>query len=51
MELNFGMCCRRVGEDVADDAHARAGRIDVGVAHHEFFEDVVLNRAAELLAC
>ena len=40
---------RRVGEDVADDAHARRRRIDVGVAHHELFEDVVLDRAAELL--
>ena len=39
---------RRVGEDVGDDAQARPGRIDVGVAHHEFFEDVVLDRAAEL---
>ena len=39
---------RRVGENVGDDAQARPGRIDVGVAHHEFFEDVVLDRAAEL---
>ena len=38
---------RRVGEDVGDDAEAGCGRIDVGVAHHEFFEDVVLDRAAK----
>ena len=37
-----------VGEDVRDDAHRGRGRIDVGVAHHEFFEDVVLDRAGEL---
>ena len=40
---------RGVGEDVGDDAQRRPGRIDVGVAHHELFEDVVLDRAAELL--
>ncbi len=39
----------RVGEDVGDDAHRRIGRIDVGVAHHELFEDVVLDGAGELL--
>ena len=36
-----------VGEDVGDDADARRGRIDIGVAHHEFFEDVVLDRARQ----
>ena len=36
---------RRVLEDVADDAHGHLRRVDVGVAHHEFFQDVVLNRA------
>ncbi len=40
----------RVGEDVGDDAHRRIGRIDVGVAHHELFEDVVLDGAGELAA-
>ncbi len=39
---------RRVGDDVGDDAHRRRGRIDVGVPHHELFEDVVLDRAGEL---
>ena len=37
-----------VGDDVADDPHARRGGVDVGVAHHEFLEDVVLNRARKL---
>ncbi len=40
---------RGVGEDVRHDAHRGLGRIDVGVAHHEFFEDVVLDRAGQLL--
>jgi hypothetical protein len=40
---------RSVGEDVGDDAHRPLGRVDVGVAHHEFLEDVVLDRARELL--
>ena len=38
----------RIGEDVGDDAHGRQGRIDVGVPHHELFEDVVLDRARKL---
>ena len=40
---------RGVIDDVADDAHARCGRIDVGVADHELFEDVVLDRPRELV--
>ena len=40
---------RRVLDDVGDDPHARLGRIDVGVADHELFEDVVLDRPAELV--
>ena len=38
---------RGVGENVGDNAQRRFRRIDVGVAHHEFFEDVVLDRAGE----
>ena len=40
---------RREGKDVGDDAQRCHGRIDIGVAHHELFEDVVLNGAGELL--
>ncbi len=39
---------RRVLDDVGDDPHARLGRVDVGVADHELFEDVVLDGPAEL---
>ncbi len=39
---------RRVGEDVGNDPHRGLGRIDVGVPHHELFEDVVLDGAREL---
>ena len=38
-----------IGEDVGDDAHGMFGRVDIGVAHHEFFENVVLDRARELV--
>jgi hypothetical protein len=31
-----------VGKDVADDPHAVIGRVDVGVPHHELFQDVIL---------
>jgi len=36
-------------EDVGDDPHRRRRRVDVGVANHELLEDVVLDRARELL--
>ena len=39
---------RRVLDDVGDDPQARRRRVDVGVADHELFEDVVLERAGEL---
>ena len=39
----------RERKDVADDAHRGLGRIDVGVADHELFEDVVLDGPRELL--
>ena len=38
-----------VAEDVGDDPHRRFRRIDVGVADHELFEDVVLNGPGQLL--
>ena len=38
-----------VAEDVGDDPHRRLGRVDVGVADHELFEDVVLDGPGELL--
>jgi hypothetical protein len=38
---------RGVRKDVGDDPHRGRRRIDVGVAHHEFFQNVVLNGARE----
>ncbi|MNL15829.1 hypothetical protein D3C87_1368400 [compost metagenome] len=38
---------RGEGEDVRDDPHRGAGRIDVGVADHELLEDVVLDRSGK----
>ena len=40
---------RGEGEDVGDDPHRRARRVDVGVADHELLEDVVLDGAGQLL--
>ena len=37
-----------VAENVADDVHRGPRRIDVGVADHELFQNVVLNGSAEL---
>ena len=36
-------------DDVGDDPHRRPGRVDIGVADHELLEDVVLDRARELV--
>ena len=39
----------RVLDDVTNDAHAWCRWVDVGVAHHELFQNVVLNGATELV--
>ncbi len=46
--VELGHLPRAIAEDVAHDAHARPRRIDVGVAHHELLEDVVLDGALQL---
>ena len=38
---------RGEGKNIGDDAQRRLWRIDIGVAHHEFFQDVVLDGAGE----
>jgi len=38
-----------VGDDVRDDPHRGQGRVDVSVAREKLLEDVVLDRAGELL--
>jgi hypothetical protein len=40
---------RRVADDVGDDAHRWRRWVDVGVADHELLENVVLQRAGELV--
>jgi hypothetical protein len=47
--VELGHLLRRVLDDVADGAHARLGREDVGVADHELLEDVVLDGPAQLV--
>ena len=47
--VEFRHVLRRVFEDVGDDLHREFGRVDIGVADHELLEDVVLDRAAQLL--
>ena len=48
--VEFRHIGRGVFDDVRDDPHRGFGRIDVGVAHHEFFQNVVLNCARQQLA-
>ncbi len=40
---------RGIAEDVGDDPHRWFGGVDIGVADHELFEDVVLDGSRELL--
>jgi hypothetical protein len=47
--LNFGHLLRREGEDVAYDPHRPSRRVDIRVADHELFENVVLDRAGKLV--
>ena len=49
MQLNFGILRRAVAEDIAHDPHRSLGRIDIGIADHELFQNVVLNGPAQLL--
>ncbi len=49
MLLNLGISLDGVGENVADDADRRIGRINIGVAHHVLFQNVILNGAGELV--
>ena len=43
----FRHLLRGVGKDVGDDPHRGRRRIDIGVAHHELFQNVVLNGAGK----
>mmetsp|Transcript_52088 Transcript_52088/g.108745 ORF Transcript_52088/g.108745 Transcript_52088/m.108745 type:complete len:356 (+) Transcript_52088:1486-2553(+) len=47
--VELGHVLAGVAHDVADDAERRARRVDVGVAHHELLEDVVLDGSGELV--
>ena len=40
---------RSVFEDIGDDLHREFRRINIGVAHHELLEDVVLDRTRQLI--
>ncbi len=46
--VEFRHLRRGVAEDIADDPHGAFRRIDVRVADHELFENVVLDGSAEL---
>ncbi len=47
--VEFGHVAGGVTENIGDNAHGGFGRIDVGVAHHVLFENVILNRARKLV--
>ena len=35
---------RSIFENIGDDTHGEFRRVDIGVTHHEFFQDIVLDR-------
>ena len=37
-----------IGKNISNDPHRRCGRINIGVAHHELFQNVILNGAGEV---
>ena len=47
--VELGHVLRGVLEDVGDDAHRELRGINIGVAHHELLEDVVLDRTGQLV--
>ncbi len=47
--VELGHVLRGVLEDVGDDAHRELRGINIGVAHHELLEDVVLDRTGHLV--
>src|ERR1019366_3115335 len=47
--VEFRHICCAVAEDVADNSHGAFGRIDIRIADHELFENVVLNGPTQLL--
>ena len=47
--IELGHIRRAIAEDIADDSHGTFGRINISITNHEFFEDVILNGAAQLL--
>ena len=48
--IELGHIGRGIFDNIRDNAHRRLGRINIGVAHHKFFENIVLNSARKHLA-
>ena len=46
--IEFRHVLRGKGKNVGNDPHRGFGRIDIGVAHHKFFKNVVLDGAGKL---
>ena len=44
-EIEFRHMGRAITKNIRNDPHRRGGGIDVGVAHHEFLQHVILDRA------
>ena len=40
---------RRVSNNIGNDPHARCRRVDIGIADHELLQNVILNRAGQLV--
>ena len=47
--VELGHILRGVLKDAGDDLHRELGRINIGVTHHELFQDIVLDGTLHLL--
>ena len=47
--IKFGHLGGGVANDIRDYAHGRLRGIDIGVAHHKFFQNIVLQGSGKLL--
>ena len=47
VELRHVLGCIR--KDIADDAHGRSWRVNIGITYHELFQDIILDRTSHNL--
>ena len=49
--IEFGHMLASKFNDICNDAHRWIGRINECIAHHEFFQNIILNRSGKCVHC